>query len=147
MGSSPKFNSKSILAPELINRGFLSQFQGFSIQHSPSVRRARTTKNLQLPSKKDQALEVSETYWKPAEFRSSACNEPPVTKQKGSNLTSFRNRFRNCRIQKFRLQGVSSYQAERIKPCKFQEQIQNLQNSEIRITMSIQLSSRKDQTL
>jgi len=92
-------------------------------------------------------LQASGTDSELAEFRSLDCKEHPSTKQKGSDLASFRNRFRTCKIQKFRLQGASIYQSEIIKPCKFQQQIQNLQNSEVQSARSIQLSSRKDQTL
>jgi len=68
-----------------------------------------------------------------------------ATKQKGSSFASFKNRFRTCRILKFRLQGASNYPAEMIKPWKLQ--IQNLQNSEVQTARSIQLSSKEDQTL
>jgi len=56
---------------------------------------------------------------RPAEFRSSDCKEHPDIKQKGSTLASFRSRFRTCKIQKFRLQGASSYQAKRINLARF----------------------------
>jgi len=89
-------------------------------QHSEfsiSPPRVRTTKDLQLSSKKDQILQAPGTDSESTEFRSSDYKENPTIKKKGSNLASFRNRFRTHRVQKLSLQGASSYQARRIRNC------------------------------
>ena len=66
--------------PGTINRGLPPYFEG--TQHSAfSISpRAQTTEDLQLSSKKDQALQVSETNSEPAEFRSSDCKEHSAIK-------------------------------------------------------------------
>ena len=71
-GPKPKVHLKT-LTLEPINRGFPYHFQGdkhlaFSI--SP---RAQITEDTQLPSRKDQALQVSETDSESAEFESLVC--------------------------------------------------------------------------
>jgi len=59
-GPKPKIQLKTLVL-EPINRGFPPHFQGLSIQHSPPAPRVRTTEDVQLPSRKDQALQVSKT--------------------------------------------------------------------------------------
>ena len=80
-GPKPKVQLKT-LALEPLNKGSPPHFQG--AQHSAfSISpRARTTEDLQLPIRKGQALQVSETDSEPVEFRSLDYKEHPITKQK-----------------------------------------------------------------
>jgi len=78
-GPKPKVQLKSLaLVP--INGGFLLIFKRLSIQHSPPTPRVRTTEDLQLPSRNDQALQVLKTNSEPAEFINLDCKEHPFTK-------------------------------------------------------------------